>query len=282
MVHLTADGGYELEPACLEGQGEGSQPGDSESDSDDSAPVAVPLSAVSAQAGPGQTCPATSRQHPEGATQQVGSGGAAARARQDSQRASTAEQLGGPGPRTRAHKREREEGPGPLQGAGSPVAAAAPSADDAGSAAASQGAKKGRLAGGGHREGRTSRQAAGNGAESCSSAEAGKQGESNTAVSEAHDRAAHLAPGCAAVESQCASAQPAQQVTRHQAARQPQQSRAPARRVHPMVLQEAPVLSDSSQDDDSSGDEAGAKPQPEQRLVTRGAMLEVGLGRLQG
>ena len=37
------------------------------------------------------------------------------------------------------------------------------------------------------------------------------------------------------------------------------------------------MLSDSSQGEDSSGDEAGARPQPEQRLVTRGAMLEVGL-----
>ena len=271
MMHLTADGGYELEPACLEGQGHGSQQGDSDSDSDESAPVAVHLSAVPAQAGSVQARPATGKQHPEGATQQAGSGGA----QQHSRRAPSIEQRRGPGPRTRAHKRQREE-PGPLQEVGSPAAAAAPLAEDAGSAAASQGGKKGCTAGRGHQEGRTSHGAAGNRAESCSSAEVSRQGESATAASEAHDGATHLAPGCAAVESQCASPQPAQQVASHQAATQPQQSRAAARRVHPMVLQEAPVLSGSSQDEDSSGDEAGARPQPEQRLVTRGAMLEVG------
>ena len=282
MMHLTAagaDGGYELEPACLEGNGQG-QLGDSDSESDDSAPAAVRLSA--AQAGSEQASPATGRQHPDGATQQAGSGGAAARAQPHSHWAPTAGQPQGPGPRARAHKRQREQGPGPLQEAGSPAAAAAPPAEDAGSAAASQGAKKGRLAGRGHCEGRPSPGPAGNRADSCSSAEAGRQGDSTTAASEARDGATHLAPGCAAAESQCASPQPAQQVTSCQAATQTQQSRALARRVHPMVLQEAPVLSDSSQDEGSSGDEAGARRQPEQRLVTRGAMLEVGLVTLSG
>ena len=277
-MHLHADGGYELEPACLEGHGEG-QEGDSESDSGTSAPVAVPLSAVPAQASSEQACPATGKQHPEGTNQRPGSGSAAARTQEHSQREPTTEQRKGPGPRTRAHKRQREEGPGPLQEAGSPAAAAATPAEDAGSAAASQGGKQSCLTGRGLQQGRTSHGAAGNRAESCSSAEAGKQGGVDTTASEAHGGASHLALGCAAVESQGASAQPAPQVESNQAATQPQQSRAPARRVHPMVLQEAPVLSDSSRDEDSGGDEAGAKPQPEQRLVTRGAMLEVGLVR---